>query len=103
MKKIVAKKLALIIGITMAIILVLNLLIQREYALQHLKDNGALVIRQIDNVLKEDGLGIVKKTEVEELLSQMPVASGRLYYVVDKDTRNIVGATDNALVDMLNV
>ena len=100
MKKIVAKKLALIIGITMAIILVLNLLIQREYALQHLKDNGALVIRQIDNVLKEDGLGIVKKTEVEELLSQMPVASGRLYYVVDKDTRNIVGATDNALVDM---
>ena len=100
MKKIVAKKLALIIGTTMIIILVLNLLIQREDALRHLKENGALVIRQIDNVLKQDTLEIGKENEVEVLLSQMPVASKRTYYVVDKDTMKGKGATNTALVNM---
>ena len=72
MKTIVAKRLALIIGTTMAIILILNLLIQREDAITHLKANGTLVIDQIDNVLKRNEREILQKNEVRYLLSQMP-------------------------------
>lgn len=100
MKKIVAKKLSLIIGSTMIILLVLNLLIQREDALRHLKNNGVLAIYQIDNVLKREKAEYINKIGVDELLSQMPVASGMAYYVVDKNTMKVMGATDNTLVDM---
>lgn len=99
MKKIVAKKLSLIIGTTMVILLILNLLIQKEGALRQLKHNGGLVIYQIDNVLKREKAKNTSKVEVEELLSQMPVSSGMEYYVVDKNTMVILGATDSALVD----
>lgn len=98
MKKIVAKRLALIIGTTMAIILILNLLIQREDAITHLKANGTLVIDQIDNVLKRNEREILQKNEVRYLLSQMPVYSGLSYYVVDKEKMTVIGATDNTFV-----
>lgn len=98
MKKIVAKSLALIIGTTMIMILILNLLIQRDDAVKHLKANGALVIKQIDNVLRRNEHEILEKNEVRYLLSQMPVSSGMAYYVVDKDQMTVIGATDNSLV-----
>ena len=98
MKKIVAKKLALIIGSAMIIILILNLVIQRQDAVRHLRDNGAIVIHQIDNVLKRNEQEILKKNEVRYLLSQMPVYSEMAYYVVDKEKNTVIGATDNRLV-----
>ena len=51
MKKIIAKKLVLIVGSTMAVILLLNFLIQREDALEYLKNSSALVIKQIGSIL----------------------------------------------------
>lgn len=98
MKKIVAQKLALIIGSAMIIILILNLLIQRQDAVRHLQDNGAIVIHQIDNVLKRNEQEILKKNEVRYLLSQMPVYSEMAYYVVDKEKNTVIGATNNRLV-----
>ena len=91
MKKIVAKKLALIIGTTMAIIMLLNLLIQRENAIEHLQSNSKLVIEQIVAVLEKNEQSIQNKEAVDELVSRIPVPQGTSYYVVDKESLIIVG------------
>lgn len=98
MKKIVATHLALIIGSTMLIILIINTLIQRDDAIEHMQKNSSLVINQIDTVLKKNEQEILKKNEVRYLLSQMPVSAGMEYYVVEKEEFRIVGATDRTLV-----
>ena len=98
MKKIVAKKLAWIIGTTMAIILLLSMLIQREEAFKNMEQNAKLVISQIDSILLRNEKEILMKNEVRYLLSQMPVAQGTSYYVVDKEKLTIIGATDVALL-----
>ena len=84
MKKILAVRLALIIGTTMVVISLLNLLIQRDDALKQFRDNSVLVIKQIDAVLQKNEQEIVKKTEVHHLLSRMPVANQMIYYVNQK-------------------
>jgi len=98
MKKIVATHLALIIGSTMLIILIINMLIQRDDAIENMQKNSSLVIHQIDNVLRKNEQEILKKNEVRYLLSQMPVSAGMEYYVVEKEEFRIVGATDRTLV-----
>lgn len=98
MKKIVATRFALIIGTTMIAISLLNLLIQRDDALYNMKSNSALVIRQIDVAVKKNEQEIIKKTEVRNLISRMPVSDGMAYYVVEKEGHLIVGATDSRLV-----
>ena len=98
MKKIVATRLVLIIGTVMGVISLLNILIQRDDSIKHMKNNSALVIDQIDVALKKNEQEIVKKTEVRNLISRMPVSDGMTYYVVEKKEHTIVGATDNSLV-----
>ena len=98
MKRIVAASLAVIIGSTMAVILILNLLIQKDDAIIHMEKNATLVISQIDSILNRNELEILKKSEVRYLLSQMPVSDGMEYYVVEKEKLRIVGATDKSLV-----
>ena len=98
MKKIVATRFALIIGTTMIVISLLNLLIQKDDAIRHMQKNSALVIDQIDDVLQKNEQEILKKTEVRYLISRMPVSDGMNYYVVNKEELYIVGATDNSLV-----
>ena len=70
MKKIVATRFALIIGTVMIVISLLNVLIQRDDAIKHMKNNGAFVIDQIDVALKKNEQEIVKKTEVRNLISE---------------------------------
>ena len=91
MKKIIAKRLALIIGTTMVIIMLLNLLIQRENAIEQLKNNSKLVIKQITAVLEKNEQRIDNKEDVDELVSRIPVPEGTTYYVVDKESLMIVG------------
>lgn len=98
MKRIVATRFALIIGTTMVVISLLNMLIQKDDAIKHMKRNSALVIDQIDDVLQKNEKEILKKTEVRNLIARMPVSDGMTYYVVNKEELYIVGATDNSLV-----
>lgn len=98
MKKIIATKLALIIGITMIVILILNLLIQKEGAIEHFKANGILMVEQIDKVLERNEQEILKKHEVRYLLSQMPVSNEMTYYVVNKNKMTIHGCSDRTLL-----
>ncbi len=99
MKQKVATRLALIIGTTMAVILMLNLLIQRNEALLHMQEHSILVIQQIEHILKRNEQEILKKNEVRYMISQMPVSEGSAYYVIDKESGKIVGATDSKLVN----
>ncbi len=87
MKKIIAKRLGFIIGTTMAVILLLNLLIQKENAINHLEDNAALVIKQISAVL---GNNEQNKEEMDSLISQIPAPEGTTYYIIDKEELMIV-------------
>ena len=98
MKKIVATRFALIIGTVMVIISLLNVLIQKDDSMNHMKNNSSIMIKQIDVALKKNEQEIVKKTEVRNLISRMPVSDGMTYYVVEKTEHRIVGATDNSLV-----
>lgn len=98
MKKIVAKNLVLIIGTTMVVIMLLNILIQREDAMKAMEQNAKLVIDQIDNILIRNEQEILKKNEVRYILSQMPVPKGTSYYVVAKKSMTIIGATDRLLL-----
>lgn len=99
MKQKVAKRLVLIIGTTMMVILMLNLLIQRNEALIHMQENAVLVIQQIEHILKRNEQEILKKNEVRYMISQMPVSEGSAYYVVDKESGKIIGATNTRLVN----
>lgn len=99
MKQKVAKRLVLIVGTTMLVILMLNLLIQRNEALTHMQDNAVLVIQQIEHILKRNEQEILKKNEVRYMISQMPVSEGSAYYVVDKESGKIIGATNSKLVN----
>lgn len=98
MKKILAVRFALIIGTTMVVISLLNLLIQKDDALKQFRNSSVLVIKQIDAVLQKNEQEIVKKTEVHHLLSRMPVANEMIYYVVDAEEYCVVGATNNKLL-----
>lgn len=98
MKRIVATRLALIIGTTMVVISLLNFWIQRDDAIKHLKQDGVFVIGQIDAVLQKNEQEIVKKSEVRHLLSRMPVSDGMVYYVVDKEEMLIIGTTEEKLL-----
>lgn len=98
MKKIIATRFALIISTVMVIISLLNLLIQRDDALNHMKKNSALVIDQIDVVLQKNEKELVKKAGINYLMTRMPVSDGMTYYVVDKEDFEIVGATDSSLI-----
>lgn len=98
MKKIVATRFALIIGTVMVVISLLNVLIQRDDAINHMKSNSSIVIKQIDVALKKNEQELVKKAEVRNLISRMPVSDGMIYYVVEKIGHSIVGATDSSLV-----
>mgnify|MGYP003309562596 CR=1 FL=1 len=98
MKRIVATRLALIIGTTMIVISLLNFLIQRDDVIKNFKDDGRFVIEQIDAVLQKNEQEIVIKSEVRYLLSRMPVSDGMVYYVVDKADMVIVGSTDESLL-----
>lgn len=98
MKRIVATRLALIIGTTMIVISLLNFLIQRDDVIKNFKDDGGFVIEQIAAVLQKNEQEIVKKSEVRYLLSRMPVSDGMVYYVVDKADMVIVGSTDESLL-----
>lgn len=98
MKKIVATRLILIIGTTMVIISLLNLLIQRDDAIKNFQNNSVMVINQIDAVLQKNEQEIVKKTEVHYLLSRMPAANGMTYYVAETKEQRIVGTTDSHLL-----
>ncbi len=91
MKKIIAKRLAFVIGTTMAVILLLNLLIQRENAIEQLRDNSKLVVKQITAVLEKNEQSIDNKEDVDTLVSRIPVPEGTTYYVVDKESLTIVG------------
>ena len=98
MKKKLATWFAFIIGTTMVVISMLNLLIQRDDALSNMKGNSSLVIQQIDAAVKKNEQEIIKKTEVRNLISRMPVSNGMEYYVVEKEDYFIIGATDSKLV-----
>ena len=91
MKKIIAKRLALIIGTTMIVILMLNMLIQRENAIDQLKTNSKMVIRQIVAILEKNEQNIHTKEDIDVLVSRIPVPEGTTYYVIDKDDFMIVG------------
>ena len=91
MKRIIAKKLALIIGTTMVVILLLNLLIQRENALGQLQNSVKLVIKQIVAILERNEQSIQSDKDVNHLISQIPVSEGTSYYVVDKESLIIIG------------
>ena len=98
MKKIIAKKLALIIGTTMVVILLLNMLIQRESALSQLKDSSKLVIKQIAGVLERSEQTIQNNEDVNNLIAPIMVPEGTSYYVVDKDSMMIIGNIGNRWV-----
>ena len=98
MKKIVAKKLAIIIGTTMIVLMLLNVWVQRKDALKAMEQNAILVIDQIDNILIRNEQEILKKNEVRFILTQMPVPNGTSYYVIDKDKLTIIGATERQLL-----
>ena len=98
MKRIVATRLILIIGTTMIIISLLNLLIQRDDALKNFKNNSFMVINQIDAVLQKNEQEIVIKREVHYLLSRMPVANEMTYYVVETKEHCIIGSTDTKML-----
>ena len=91
MKNIIAKRLVLIIGTTMAVILLLNFLIQRDDALNYLKSNSALVIKQISAVLERNEQNIHGREDIDDLIAPIPVNEGITYYVVDKEDLMIVG------------
>ena len=92
MKNIIAKRLVLIIGTTMAVILLLNYMIQREDALNFLKSNSALVIKQISSILERNEQRVHNKEEIDDLIAPIPVPEGTNYYVVDKENLIIAGA-----------
>ena len=92
MKKIIAKKLVLIVGSTMAVILLLNFLIQREDALEYLKNSSALVIKQIGSILDRNEQNTDNKEEVDDLIAPIPVPEGTNYYIINKEDLSIVGA-----------
>ena len=98
MKKIIAKKLILIIGTTMAVILLLNMLIQRESAIEQLKGNARMVIKQMVAVLEKNEQDIHNKEDVDTLISEIPVPEGTAYYVVEKENLMIVGNIGNQQV-----
>ena len=91
MKNIIAKRLVLIIGTTMVVILLLNFMIQREDALNYLKSNSALVIKQISSILERNEQNIHNKEEIDDLIAPIPVPQGTNYYVVNKEDLIIVG------------
>lgn len=91
MKKIIAKRLALVIVTIMAVILLLNLLIQKENAIRQMQDNAKLVIKQIIAILEKNEQSIQKDEDVNNLISGIPVPNGTSYYVVDKESMIIVG------------
>lgn len=91
MKKIIAKKLSLIIGTAMVVILMLNLLIQRENAVVQLQNNAKMVIKQIVAILEKNEQSIQNNEDVNALISRIPVPEGTCYYVVDKKEMRIVG------------
>ena len=92
MKSIIARRLILIIGTTMTVILLLNFLIQREDDLNYLKSNSALIMKQISSILERNEQNVHNKEEIDELIAPIPVAEGIGYYVVDKEDLVIVGA-----------
>ena len=92
MKSIIARRLILIIGTTMTVILLLNFLIQREDDLNYLKSNSALVMKQISSILERNEQNVHNKEEIDELIAPIPVAAGTGYYVVDKEDMVVVGA-----------
>ena len=91
MKNIIAKRLVLIIGTTMAVILLLNFMIQRDDALNYLKNNSALVIKQISSILERNEQNIHNQEEIDDLIAPIPVPQGTNYYVVNKEDLVIVG------------
>lgn len=92
MKNIIAKRLVLIIGTTMVVILLLNFMIQREDALNYLKSNSTLVIKQISAILEKNEQNAQNKEEIDDLIAPIPVPQGTNYYVVNKEDLIIVGA-----------
>ena len=92
MKKIIAKKLVLIVGSTMVVILLLNFLIQREDALEYLKNSSVLVIEQIGFILDRNEQNTVNKEEVNDLIAPIPVPEGTNYYIINKEDLSVVGA-----------
>lgn len=92
MKNIIARRLMLIIGTTMTVILLLNFLIQREDDLNYLKSNSALIMKQISSILERNEQNVHNKEKIDELIAPIPVAAGTGYYVVDKEDLVIVGA-----------
>lgn len=91
MKNIIAKRLVLIIGTTMAVILLLNFMIQREDALNYLKNNSALVMKQISSILEKNEQNVHNKEEIDDLIAPIPVPQGTNYYVVSKEDLTVVG------------
>ena len=98
MKNIIARRLMLIIGTTMTVILLLNFLIQREDDLNYLKSNSALIMKQISSILERNEQNAHNKEEIDELIAPIPVATGTGYYVVDKEDMVVVGAIGEQLV-----
>lgn len=93
MKNIIAKRLVLIIGTTMAVILLLNYMIQREDALNYLKSSSKLVIRQISAILEKNEQSLDNQVEINDLIASIPISQGTICYVVNKDSFVIEGVT----------